>query len=73
MSPNKGEKAVHGCHCRGDMVVSMRKVMTIRLWYVCFSPNIDIASGIWNYIRVGISLVEADEREGKSVISVCKG
>ena len=48
MSPNKGETAVHGCHCRGDMVVSMRKVMAIRLWYVCFSPNIDIASGIWN-------------------------
>ena len=21
MSPNKGETAVHGCHCRGDMVV----------------------------------------------------
>ena len=48
MSANKGETAVHGCHCRGDMVVSMRKVMAIRLWYVCFSPNIDIASGIWN-------------------------
>ena len=51
MSPNKGATAVHGCHCRGDMVVRMRKVMAIRLWYVCF--------------RVGISLVEADEREGQ--------
>ena len=29
MSPNKGEIAVHGCHCPGDMVVRMRKVMTI--------------------------------------------
>ena len=55
MSPNRsnrGETAIHGCHCRGDMVVRMRKVMAIRLWYVCFSPNIDIASGscsgIWN-------------------------
>ena len=28
MSPNKGETAVHGCHCRGDMVVRMRKVGT---------------------------------------------
>ena len=31
MSPNKGETAVHGCHCRGDMVVRMRKIMAIRL------------------------------------------
>ncbi|CAH3023967.1 unnamed protein product [Porites evermanni] len=34
MSPNKGETAVHGCHCRGDMVVLMRKVLAItRSWY----------------------------------------
>ena len=38
MSPKKGETAVHGCHCRGDMVVRMRKVLTItRSWYVCFN------------------------------------
>ena len=37
MSPNKGETAVHGCHCRGDMVVPMRKVLAIPWsWYVCF-------------------------------------
>ena len=30
LSPNKGEIAVHGCHCRGDMVVCMRKVLTYR-------------------------------------------
>ena len=37
MSPNKGETAVHGCHCRGDMVLRMLKVMAIpRSWYVCF-------------------------------------
>ena len=29
MSPNKGETAVHGCHCPGDMVVRMRKVPAI--------------------------------------------
>ena len=29
MSPNKGETAVHGCHCPGDMAVLMRKVMAI--------------------------------------------
>ena len=45
MSPNKGEATVHGCHCRGDMVVRMRKVMAIpRSWYVCFSAKIDIES-----------------------------
>ena len=36
-SPNKGETAVHGCHCRGDMVVRMRKVLAVpRSSYVCF-------------------------------------
>ena len=33
MSPNEDEAAVHGCHCRGDMAVHMRKVMAIpRSW-----------------------------------------
>ena len=27
MSPNEDETAVHGCHCLGDMVVRMRKVL----------------------------------------------
>ena len=31
MSPNKGETAVHGCHCPGDMAVRMSKVLT-RPW-----------------------------------------
>ena len=30
MNPNKGETAVHGCHCQGDLVVRMRKVLAIR-------------------------------------------
>ena len=29
MSPNKDEITVHGCHCQGDMVVRMRKVLAI--------------------------------------------
>ena len=38
MSPKKGETAVHGCHCPGDMVVRIRTVLAIpRSWYVCFS------------------------------------
>ena len=42
MSPNKGETAVHGCHCHGDMDVRMHKLMAIpQSWYVCFSANID--------------------------------
>ncbi|CAH3167864.1 unnamed protein product, partial [Porites evermanni] len=35
MSPNKDETAVHGCHCRGDMVVHMSKAFPLpfsRLW-----------------------------------------
>ena len=29
ISPNKGETAVHGCHCPDDVVVRMRKVLAI--------------------------------------------
>ena len=29
MSSNKDETAVHGCHCRSDVAVRMRKVLTI--------------------------------------------
>ena len=36
MSPNKDETAVHGCHCRGDMAVRMRKVLqTAGLVFAC--------------------------------------
>ena len=31
MSPNKGETAVYGCHCAGDMAVRMREVLA-RPW-----------------------------------------
>ena len=31
MSPNKGETAVHGCHCPGNMAVSMRELLA-RPW-----------------------------------------
>ena len=31
MSPNKGETAVHGHHCSGDMAVRMREVLA-RPW-----------------------------------------
>ena len=43
MSPNQNKTAVHSCHCRGDMVVRMRKVLAIlRGWYLCFSTKIGI-------------------------------
>ena len=43
MSPNEDETAVHGCHCRVNMVVRMRKVLAIRRsWYVCFRAEIGI-------------------------------
>ena len=31
MRPNKGETAVHGCHCPGDMAVRMCEVLA-RPW-----------------------------------------
>ena len=31
MSPNKGETAVHGCHCPGEMAVRMLEVLA-RPW-----------------------------------------
>ena len=34
MSPNKGETAVHGCHCPGDMAVRMRQVLAVG-WCMC--------------------------------------
>ena len=37
MSPNKGETAVHGCHCPGDMAVRMREVLA-RPWVGVFVP-----------------------------------
>ena len=59
MSPNKGETAVHGCHCPGDMVVRMRTVLAIpRGWYVCLSADkcqlIFTGSGIKIYKDLGI-------------------
>ena len=36
--PNKGETAVHGFHCRGDVDVRMRKVLAIPWsWYLRLS------------------------------------
>ena len=35
MRPNKGETAVHGCHCPGDMAVHMREVLARRWVGVC--------------------------------------
>ena len=36
MSPrSKGETAVHGCHCPGDMSVRMREVLARPLGGVC--------------------------------------
>ena len=33
-SPYKGETAVHGCHCPGDMAVHMRQVLAVG-WCMC--------------------------------------
>ena len=34
MSLNKGEAAVHGCHCLGDMAVRMLEVLAMD-WWMC--------------------------------------
>ena len=68
MSPNKGETAVHGCHCRGNMVLRMLKVMGIpRSWYVCFSAVILVLMNLRN------RTVERGERQnGCSVVVLTK-
>ena len=36
MSPNKGETAVHDCHCPGDVAVRMREVLAMDVsWCIC--------------------------------------
>ena len=36
MSPNKGETAVHDCHCPGDVTVRMREVLAMDVsWCIC--------------------------------------
>ena len=43
MSPNKGETAVHGCHCPGDMVVRKREVLA-RPWVgVCMPLALNLS------------------------------
>ena len=37
MSPNKGETAVHDCHCPGDMAVRMCEVLA-RPWVGVYVP-----------------------------------
>ena len=43
MIPNKGETAVHGCHCLGDMAVRMREVLA-RPWVgVCMPLALNLS------------------------------
>ena len=41
MSPNKGETAVHCCHCPGDMAVRVREVLA-RPWVGVCVPRFNI-------------------------------
>ena len=41
LSPNKDETTIHGCHCPGDTVLRVRKVLDIpRSWYVCVNAEV---------------------------------
>ena len=43
MSPNKGETAVHGCHCRGNMAVRMPDLL-VRPWVgVCVTLALSLS------------------------------
>ena len=43
MSPNKGQTAVHGCHCLDDMAVRMREVLA-RPWVgVCMPLALNLS------------------------------
>ena len=37
MSPNKGDTAVHDCHCQGDVAVRVREVLA-RPWVGVYVP-----------------------------------
>ena len=46
MSPNKGETAVHCCHCPGDMAVRVREVLA-RPWVGVCVPRFNIIIECW--------------------------
>ena len=57
MCPDKGKTAVHGCHCRSDMVLRMRKVLAIPpskppSWCVCFSARSHVMWLRWTCVWV---------------------
>ena len=45
MSPNKGETAVHGWHCPGDMAVHMDEVLARRWVGVCVPLKVFVTRG----------------------------
>ena len=44
ISPNKGETAVHGCHCQGDMAMRMREVLARSWVFVCVPLALSLSS-----------------------------
>ena len=55
ISPNEDNTAVHGCHCLGDMILCMHKVLAIpQSWY--FNAEIGIVfdnfvPGFWFWLQ----------------------
>ena len=43
MSPNKGETAVHGCHCLHNVAVRMREVITRPGVGAVYAPGVKFA------------------------------
>ena len=81
MNPNKGETAVHGCHCLGDMAVRMREVLA-RLWaslcmpLVLSLPSYNVSINLRTHANFWLLLclcqkVETESLETKRQQEIC--
>ena len=58
MSPNKGETAVHGCHCRGNMAARMRELL-VRPWVgVCVPLALSLSYKRYAKVRFTWSITQ---------------
>ena len=58
MSPNKGETAVHGCHCPGNMAVRMRELL-VRPWVgVCVPLALSLSYKRYAKVRFTWSITQ---------------
>ena len=59
ISPNEDNTAVHGCHCLGDMILCMRKVLAIpQSWYFNAEIGIVFDNFVPGFSGFGCSLAQ---------------